>query len=381
MRTFSSVFSQILNLFSRTEFQQLVMKTGAERHARGFRCWDQFVAMMFCQLGRAQSLREICYGLRSAEGKLSHLGIEAPSRTTLSYANAHRNWELFESIFFAMLERCRQVAPGHGFRFKNKLYSLDTSTITLCAGLFDWAKYKRAKGGIKLHLLLDHNGFLPAFAVIREANVWDIEVARTLEFSAGSIVVFDRGYNDFRWFYALTKQDVFFVTRMKEATRYEVIRDRPVLDEKGIVLDQDIRLIKQFVGVEPVVLRRVEIIDPEGNDNLVFLTNVRHLSAATVGEIYKQRWQIEKVFRELKQNLRIKTFVGTSANALHVQIWTALIALLILRYLKFKTKHSWSLSNLVAMLRFNLFSHRDLWGWLNEPFQPPEPLEVQLSLA
>jgi hypothetical protein len=381
LRTFSSVFSQILNLFSRTEFQQLVMKTGAERHARGFRCWDQFVAMMFCQLGRAQSLREICYGLRSAEGKLSHLGIEAPSRTTLSYANAHRNWELFESIFFALLERCRQVAPGHGFRFKNKLYSLDTSTITLCAALFDWAKYKRAKGGIKLHLVLDHNGYLPAFAVIRKANVWDIEVARTLEFPAGSIVVFDRGYNDFRWFYALTKQDVFFVTRMKEATRYQVIRDRPVLEEKGIVLDQDISLIKQFEGVEPVVLRRVEIIDPEGNDNLVFLTNVRHLSAATVGQTYKQRWQIEKVFRELKQNLRIKTFVGTSANALHVQVWTALIALLILRYLKFKTKHSWSLSNLVAMLRFNLFSHRDLWGWLNEPFQPPEPLEVQLSLT
>lgn len=372
MSQFSSVFSQILNLFPRAEFAGLVQKHEAERKAKGFTCWTQFVSMTFCQLGRAQSLREITDGLRTCEGKLRHLGIEAPARSTLAYANEHRPWQLYRDVFASLLSRCQGVAPRHGFRFKNKLYSLDSTTISLCASMFDWARYKRRKGGVKVHLVLDHDGYLPTFAVVREARVFDIEVARILDFPADSIVVFDRAYNDFRFFYDLTKRGVFFVTRMKEATRFTVLEERTPPGRSSVIADQTIQFVKEFEGVEPVRLRSVTVRDDDGK-SVTFLTNIFHLSARTIGEIYRDRWQVEKFFRAIKQNLRIKTFVGTSENALHIQIWTALIAILILRYLTFLSTFGWSLSNLVAMLRLQLFVHRDLHAWLNRPFQPPEP--------
>jgi hypothetical protein len=383
MRAFSSVFSQILNLFSRAEFERQVSKHKAERHARGLSSWTQFVAMLFCQLGRAQSLREICGGLASTEGKLSHLGIQAPARSSLAYANAHRPWELHRAIFYALLERCREVAPKHRFRFKNKLLSMDATTIDLCAASFDWAKFRRTKGGVKLHLLLDHDGCLPQFAVITDAKTYDITVARFLDFPADSIVVFDRAYNDFQWFHDLTEQGIFFVTRMKDRTRHEILSSRPVSKGGSILLDEHIVLVKEFPGIDPIELRRVEMVDPDGGDNLVFLTNIHHLAATTIAAVYKDRWKIETFFRTIKQNLRIKTFVGTSSNALHTQIWTALIAILILRYLQLKSSFDWSMSNLVALLRFNLFSYRDLWSWINRPFDLPitlAPCPIQLSL-
>lgn len=381
MNRFSSVFSQILKLFPRAEFEQFVRRTNAERHGRGFRSWDQFVSMLFCHLGRAQSLREICDGLRSMEGKLSHLGIDAPSRSTLAYANEHRPWELFREVFLALYARCREIVPGHGFRFNNKLYSLDASTVTLCSSVFDWARYKRRKGGIKVHLVLDHDGCLPAYASIGEAKKYDIEVARALEFPAGAIVVFDRGYNDFQWFYALTAREVGFVTRMKKGTRFRIVEERVPPSRSVVVDDQIIELIKEFEGVVPHRLRRVVVHDSVKGE-LVFLTNLFNLSAATIANIYRDRWQIEKFFRAIKQNLRVKTFVGTSENALQTQIWTALIAMLVLRYLMLQATFGWSLSNFVAMLRHHLFSHRDLFAWLNDPFlsDPPEPqLAIQFG--
>lgn len=371
MTQFSSVFSQILNLFPRAEFAGLVAKHQAERAAKGFSCWTQFVSMTFCQLGRAQSLREITDGLRACEGKLRHLGIEAPARSTLAYANEHRPWQLYRDVFSGLLSRCHGIAPGHKFRFKNKLYSLDATTISLCASMFDWARYKRKKGGVKVHLLLDHDGYLPTFAVIREARVFDIEVARTLDFPADSIIVFDRAYNDFRFFYDLTRRGVFFVTRMKDATRFTVVEEREPPTRSTVTADQTILLVKEFDGVDPVRLRLVTVQGDDG-EPVSFITNIFHLSARTVGDIYRDRWQVEKFFRAIKQNLRVKTFVGTSENALHIQIWTALTALLILRYLTFLATYPWSLSNLVAMLRFQLFVHRDLRAWLNKPFIPPE---------
>ena len=371
MSQFSSVFSQILKLFPRAEFAEIVKRHQGDRHAKGFTCWTQFVSMIFCQLGRAQSLREITDGLRSCEGKLRHLGIDAPARSTLAYANEHRPWEIYRDVFGVLLARCRDLAPGHTFRFKNKLYSLDTTTITLCASMFDWARYKRKKGGVKVHLVLDHDGCLPSFAVIREAKVFDIEVARTLDFPRDSIVVFDRAYNDFQFFYDLTRRDVFFVTRMKEATRFTVVEERKVPARAKVLRDQTITFVKQFEGVDARPIRLV-VIQDENGEEISFLTNIFHLSARTIGEIYRSRWEIEKFFRAIKQNLRIKTFVGTSENALHIQIWTALIALLILRYLTFLSTYRWSLSNFVAMLRHQLFVHRDLLAWLDAPFMPPE---------
>ncbi len=224
MNRFCSMFSQLLQLFPRPEFQQAVKKTRAERHARGFTCWGQFVAMLFCHLGRAHSLREIIGGLRSCEGKLKHLGITAPNRSTLAYANEHRPWSLYQELFLILLRRLQDQGIGKKkFRFKNKLVSLDSTIIDLSLSLFNWAHFRRTKGAIKLHLLLDHDGYLPTFAWITEGKVADIQIARQMAFPPGTIVVDDRAYNDYRLFAQWISQGVYFLTKMKENALYEVI--------------------------------------------------------------------------------------------------------------------------------------------------------------
>ena len=384
MNRFCSIFSQLLQLFPKTEFFQAVKRTGAERRTKGFSCWGQFVAMLFCQLGRAHTLREITGGLRSCEGKLQHLGITAPCRSTLAYANEHRPWQLYQEIFLGLLQRCRsQVFTEKKFRFKNPLRSLDSSIIDLSVTLFDWAKFRRTKGAVKLHLVLDHDGYLPSFALITEGRVADVKIAHHLKFDPGTIVVYDRGYNDFELFGKWTAQGVFFVTRMKENTLYQVVGEKSPPAHSNILKDELIELTgSQAQEKCPFPLRRIELYDAEKNQILVFLTNHQGLGARTVAAIYKDRWQIEIFFKALKQYLKIKTFVGTSANAVKIQIWTALIAILVLKYLQLLSHLKWSLSNLVALLRMNLFTHRDLMAWLNQPFEtPPVPYEQeQLAL-
>jgi len=380
-----SIFSQLLQFFPRLEFEALVQKHRAERHARGFTCWGQFLAMLYCQLGPAHSLREICGGLACGEGKLRHLGLSgAPPRSTLAYANAHRPWQLFQSVFEQLYQRCAaQVNPPRRFRFRYRLLTLDATMIDLCASLFDWAAYKRTKGAVKLHLLLDHQGYLPQFMVITPGKRQEIEVARRLRFQPGTILIMDRAYVDYFWFERLTRQGVYFVTRLRCDARYQVQEERRLPQRGPIRADQIIRL-----GVrgwrQPSPLRRIVVEVPEWGEPLVLLTNHLGLGSTTVARIYRERWQVEVFFRTLKQNLRIKTFVGTSANALKIQIWTALIALLLLKYLQLRASYGWSLSNLVALLRPQLFVYRDLFAWLNQPFEPPPalgpPAAVQLAL-
>ena len=375
------MFSQLLQLFPCSEFQMKVKETRSERHARGFSSWSQFVAMLFCQLGHAFSLREISGGLRSCEGKLKHLGISAPPRSTLAYANEHRPWELYQLIFLTLLDRCHsQVNPKkRKFRFKNPLVSLDSSFIDLCLEIFDWAHYRRTKGAVKLHLLLDHDGYLPSFAVITDGKVSDIEVARQIKFDANTIVVDDRGYNDYELFGKWTFESVYFVTRMKDNAAYQVVKENAVNTNRHILKDEIIKLSGPGAAEKcPYKLRRIEFYNDEKQEILVFLTNHLKLAASTIAAIYKDRWQIELFFKALKQNLKIKTFVGTSANAVKIQIWTALIAMLILRFLQLRSQFNWSLSNLVALLRMNLFTHRDLWAWLDHPFEVlPIPYELE----
>lgn len=379
MVAFSSFFQQMLRFFPRNEFDALVRKHGAERHARGFSSWEHLVSMLFCQLGRAQSLREICDGLGSIEGKARHLGIEAPKRSTLAYANEHRPWELFEAVFHGLLNRIQtDINPGHKFRFKNRLLSMDGTIIELCASSFDWAHYKRLKGAVKLHMILDHAGHLPAFCRITEGNVHEIQVARTLEFAPGTIVVFDRGYVDYEWFRSMSQQKVWFVTRLRDNVNYSVLEQRAF--SGTLVCSDEVILLEKHrtYGFEPVRLRRV-VVAAEDGDFEIFTNNFT-LAASTIGEIYRQRWQIENFFRAIKQNLRIKTFVGTSANALKIQIWSALIAILILKYLQLKARCGWSLSRLVALIRMHLFTYRELWSWLDDPFRPPEDTSPQMAL-
>jgi hypothetical protein len=284
MNRFCSIFSQLLQLFSRIEFQQAVTETKAERHARGFTCWGQFGAMLFCQLGRAHSLREITGGLRSCEGKLKHLGITAPSRSTLAYADEHRPWQLYQRIFMQLFERCQsQVKARKKFRFKNKLVGLDSTIIDLCISLFDWAKFRRTKGAVKLHPLLDHDGYLPSFAVITEGKVADVKVVSEFHFPPGTIVVDDRGYNDYDLFGRWTAQGIYFVTRMKDNAVYEVVGERRVPQNRHILKDELIEL-RGLGAIEkcPCPLRRIEAYDPETDKALVFLTNQLELGATTM---------------------------------------------------------------------------------------------------
>ncbi len=379
MKRVSSIFSQILQSFSRLEFDAVVKEHKGERHARGFQCWTQFVSMLFCHLGHARSLSEITGGLAACEGKLVHLGVKTPpKKSTLAYANQHRPWEIYRDMFEKLYERCADEAMHRAkrkFRFRNKLLSLDASIIPLCIKTFDWAKYRTGKGAAKLHMLLDHDGYLPKFAALTEGKTGDITVARQLEFQKGTVVVFDKGYADYDWWLRLTRQGVYFVTRLKDDASYGVVRQREVKAGGNIIRDEEILLTKiQEEGPE-AIMRRIEIWVEEKQKTMVFVTNNMKLAASTIAAIYKDRWAIEAFFKALKQSLRIKTFVGTSENAVLIQIWTALIAMLVVKFLQLKSTFGWSLSTLVALLRQQLFVYRDLWNWINQPFQAPPALE------
>ena len=377
MNRVSSIFSQMLQLIPRLAFEARVREHQAERHARGFSRWTQLIAMLFCQLGHAKSLREITGGLAACEGKLRHLGVrEPPRRSTLSYANQHRPWELYRSAFYDLLERCQHEAAGRRrtFRFKHQLLSIDSTTIALSLSMFDWAQYKRSKGAVKLHLVLDHDGYLPAFAVISDGKEADISAARKMSFAPGAMLVFDRGYADYDGWLSLTRQKVFFVTRLKDKADYEVVEQRAVPASGNVRKDEVIFLFKLEADGKDCFLRRVEVWVEEKQETMVFVTNNLTLAASTIAAIYKERWQIELFFKALKQSRKVKTFVGTSENAVQTQIWTALMAMLLVKYLQLKSTFGWSLSNLVALLRQQLFVYRDLMSWLNDPFQAPPAL-------
>jgi hypothetical protein len=382
-----SLFGQLLGELSRRDFETLVSRHGAERYAKGFSSWTQLVAMLFSQLAQADSLRDICNGLACCLGKLSHLGINgSPRRSTLSYSNAKRPAKVFEEMFWMTLGRfrhARRLGDHKPFRFKNHLASLDSTTISLCLTLFPWASYRRAKGGVKLHVLLSHDDYLPEYAVITDARQNDIRAARHVPLRPGSIVVMDRGYNDYALFGRWCREGVFFVTRMKDSTAYAVIEKRQVPLNRNILSDEIIELVN--IGADrkcPDQLRRVAVWDPKDEREIVLLTNHLGFGATTLADIYRDRWKVELFFKALKQNLKVKSFVGTSENALRIQIWTALLALLILKWLHYLSRAGWSLSNLAALLRLNLFTYRALKAWLDDPYETPPliPQPVQLAL-
>jgi hypothetical protein len=384
-----SLFNQLLQHFPRLEFAALVKKNNAERGAKGFSCWTQLISMLFCQLAHADSLREICNGLGCCVGKLVHLGIgKAPNKSTLSYANEHRPAKLYEDLFYTVLGRFRDQ-KGLGsrkqkFRFKNKLMSLDSTTITLCLEMFPWANFRKAKGGVKAHVLLDHDDYLPRYVLITEARRSDVKMAEAFALNPGSIVVVDRGYNDYAQFGKWTAEEVYFVTRLKENAAYEVVEECVVPENRNIRSDQLIRFTGEKAQKDcPCLLRRVVVWDAVNEKEIVLLTNLLAFGSTTIAAIYRDRWEIELFFKALKQNLKVKSFVGTSENALRIQIWTALIAILLLKWLHHLSKAKWSLSNLASMLRLNLFTYRDLHKWLDDPFGTPPilPESQQLTLG
>jgi hypothetical protein len=380
--------NQLLQFFPRSEFEAAVRKTKAERHARGFASWDQFVAMLFCQLADAQSLREITGGLASCEGRLEHLGIiNPPKKSTLAYANQHRPWQLFENVFYQTLDRFRsEIGNKTKFRFKNPLLSLDSSVVTLTLKMFPWASWSRQKGALKLHLMLNHAGYLPEALVITTGTYSELTIARRRHYARGTILVMDKGFLHFKWFDRLHRDGVFFVTRIKQDTRYEILESHSVGEDSQVISDQSIRLTAKSSRKNYPDILRLVTIKTESGKQLQFLTNHKTLAATTIADVYKDRWQIEIFFKLIKQNLKIKSFIGGSANAVWTQIWAAMIAMLLIRFLQLKSKASWCFSNLAYFLCMNLLVYRDLWSWLDDPFsvpppppEPPPPSQLELS--
>lgn len=380
-----TILGQMLQMFPRYEFEKAVKETKTEYHARGFKSWNHFVAMLFGQLAGQDSLRGIEASLASQSKELYHLGIAPVSRPTLAYANEHRSHELFKKVFLSMLSKCQAIAPKHKFRFKNPVYSMDASTIDLCLSLFDWAKFRTTKGAVKLHVKLNHSGYLPNFVSVTTGKVHEQRVAPMIPLEKGDVAVFDRGYTDFKWFASLCDRGVYFVTRLKKGSFYRVIERRDTSSHPFIYSDQVIEF-KGFYSHKklPHRLRRIRSKDPVTGKSIVLLTNHMTWSAKTIAAIYKDRWQIELFFKALKQQLKVKSFVGTSQNALLSQLWAAMIAYLLLSYLKFKSKFGWSLYTLSSILPTNLFSRRNLWDWLDKPFKAPNlslPMTTQYELA
>jgi hypothetical protein len=379
----ASLFNQLLLHFPRTEFAALVKATKAERHSRGFTCWTQFVAMLFCQLAEADSLRIICIGLNCCLGKLIHLGIsKAPNKSSLAYANQHRPAALFQQLFWKTMDRFRSQAllgsSQKPFRFKNKVLSLDSTTISLCLSLFPWARFKKVKGGVKAHVVIDHDDYMPRFIHFTGGSASDARAAHLIPVQRGSIIAMDRAYIDYDLWAKWTTQGVFFVTRLRHDLSIETIEKRPVPQNRYILQDDLISLSSVQGQREcPFPLRRIIVWNDDLQEPIVLLTNHLHFGASTIANIYRQRWQIEVFFKTLKQNLKVKTFVGTTENALLIQIWTALIALLLLRWLHYLCTRKWSFSNLAALFSMNLFIYRDLQEWLTDPARPPALIPQQ----
>jgi len=330
---------------------------------------------MFGQVAGRTSLRDLIANLDAQARRLYHLGCRRVTRTTLARVNEQQPYTLYEALFGELYARCQGQAGGHRFDFKNKLYSLDFSLIDLSLKIFPWADYNRGKAAMKLHVGLDHDGGLPAFANLTVSRTSDVDGARPLRFPRGSIVVFDRGYNDHAWFKSLTERGIDFVTRPRRGTNLTVVKCHAIEGETGVRADEIVQLNSRSARRSGLaLLRRIRFYDAEGDREYTFLTSIEHLSAATVAAIYKERWQIELFFKWLKQNLQIRSFIGTSRNAVLTQIWAALCVCLLLAWLKFLSRLGWSLQQILRVLQVNLFLRRDLIGLVRgDPDLPPEP--------
>lgn len=374
----NTIFSQLLKLVPRHEFESLAKQHHCGRAFRTTSRWSQFVVMMMAQISGRVSLRDIVENITAQSHRLYHLGITKLSRSNLSRINNDKPYTLYEALFGQLLHRCQLMAPSHGFRFKNPLYSLDASTIDLCLSVFPWAEFRATKGAVKLHVGLNHNGYLPEFMTITDGKHHDITIGRTLKFPKGSIVAIDKGYNDYAWYSQLTDHGIFFVTRLKSNAKYRVIKRHVVNKKQGLSSDQVIQFTGSKTSKEcPIKLRRIGYKDSVTGKHYVFLTNNFKLSAKTIADIYKSRWQVELFFKWIKQNLKIKSFVGTSKNAVMTQIWIAMCVYLVLAFIKFNSKIRKSFQQILRLLQLNLFEKRDLMSLLDHKDTKPKKIEFK----
>ena len=352
----NTILAQILKLVPRHEFEVLANQHHSGRSFRTASRWSQFVTMSIAQLTGRRSLRDVVENVSAQEHRLYHLGSSKLSRSNLSRINEDKPYSLYEVLFGTLLKRCQKMTPRHGFRFRNELYSLDATTIDLCLSLFPWAKFRRTKGAIKLHVGMNHKGNLPEFVTITEGKVHDVNAGRRVDFSKGSIVAIDRGYTDYKWYKQLSDKGIFFVSRLKSNATVKVVERREVDRRTGLTSDHTVEFTGFYASQRcPIPLRRVGYRDTESGKHYVFITNNFILSANTIARIYKSRWQIELFFKWIKQNLKIKSFMGTSKNAVMTQIWIALCVYLLLAFLKFQSRTTKSLQQILRLLQTSLF--------------------------
>ncbi len=350
------VLSQVLSLVPRGEFDKLVREHGGEKRVRSFARWTQFACLVYAQLSRQTSLRDLVIALETKRPVLYHcFGSRDIRRTTLADANEHRSYKIYEILFMKLYQQWLVQAPEHRFRFSNKLYSFDASVVDLWLSVFPWAKFRRTKGAIKLHALLDHDGHIPSFVRVSTGSTHDINEARKLVLEPDSIVTFDRGYVDYQWFHHLHPQRACFVTRLKRGACFRVIERREPPALSGVTSDQTIRITGCKPDSIPIPLRRIGYLDPETGIAYYFLTHHFTLSTKTVAEIYRARWQVELFFKWIKQHLRIKTFIGRSHNAVMSQVYVAMATYLLLSYLKFRVRSTLSLYILAKRVEVSLF--------------------------
>jgi len=380
LAAYSTILSQLLKVLSRHEFEAAARRHHRGRKLRSMTRWNQFLALVVGQLSGRSSLRDVVANFNAQARKLYHLGAQQIARTSIARVNEQQPASLFEELFHKVLARTQARTPGHRFRFKGRLISLDASLIELTASLFPWAKYQKTKGAIKIHVGLDHAGYLPAFLTVTEGREHEICWARGLELPAGSVVVFDRGFYDYQFFNQLSQKKIRFVTRLKRDIPFTVLERRRVRRGTGLTSDQTIRLTGQKALAYGLVLRRIGYRDPETGKHYFFLTNAMDLAACTVAEVYRERWQIELFFKWIKQNLRIKAFLGTSTNAVLTQLWVALCAYLLVAYTRFMTAAGWSMRQILRLLQLNLFERRSLAELLKPPDPPSTISPPQLLL-
>lgn len=361
----NTIFNQLLNFIPKTAFKQFVGQHNGDRYTKKLTTWNQFVALMYAQATRKESLREIETGFNTHQNCWYHLGVKSVSKSSLSRACKQRDYQIFEKLFYTLLQQCKDVVPEKKFSFTNPLYSLDATTIQLCLSLFDWAKYTQTKGALKLHTLIDNKTMMPQLIVSSDGKKGDVTAGKEMNLSEtlknGSIVVFDRAYVDYSWWKELDDANIFFVSRAKSNMSVIMNGKHAEPTREGILADEKIYIGDYHTQHNyPKLLRRVRFFDFKTKKEYIFITNNFDLSASEIALIYKERWQIELFFKWIKQNLKIKTFLGTSENAVLTQIWVAMIYYLLLAYIKFQTKFSKTLLELTRMIRETLLIKRNL---------------------
>jgi putative transposase len=377
----TTILTQILKLVPRLEFEKLANQHDGKRRSDAMPRWSQFTAMTVGHLGGRTSLRDIESTYKTQSQHHYHLGTKTVTRSSLARVNEQLDYRFYESLFSVLYQRCVNHAPRHGFRFKGKLFSLDGSLIDLSMKLFPQADYNRKKAAFKLHVGLDHDGLIPAFATITDARASEMEQAGQWHFPRGSVLVFDKGFNSYAWHNTLTQKGLIWVTRIRGNALYRVIERRNVKSGTAITSDQIIEYTGTRARRESLPpVRRIGYRDPETNKHYVFITNQLKWSAQTIADIYKQRWQVELFFKWIKQNLKIKSFLGLSDNAVMTQIMIALCNYLLLSFLKFSSKIGKSLQQILRLLQINLFMRRSLMA-LIQPIQMERPPDKQMLLS